>query len=692
MTSSFQHIILNVDDHEGLRYAKTKIFERAGYRVLEAGTGIDALKLVNQERPHLVLLDVGLPDINGLEVCRQIKTNASTAQIMVLQVSATCVRPEERVMGLAGGADVYLTEPVESAELLGAAKALLRLYERDEETRVLVKELTERERFVKSLVDAMPSTVFIYDLLTHRNLFANAKSDALLGYTLEELLLVDQEALKAMVHQKDLPHVLDSLTGLPHLRDGEVLEFECRVQHHSLEWHWVTLRNVVFARDVEGRPIQILGTVQDITERKQNELARIEGEQAVYRAEQRWTVTLEHKVTERTHELLYSQTRLRALASELTLTEQRERQRIAKELHDYLAQLLVVGQMKLNQAKREKMTPRLLGLTQELEGVLSKALTYARSLVAELHPPILRELGFAVAIKWLADQLSQQELIVAVDCDAALAVREDQAVLLFHSVRELLINVSKHSGTAHARVSVWLEDGMLHLCVSDDGAGINSAYGSATDKATKFGLFSIRERMEDLGGRMSVVSAPGQGTKVTLVVPHEEMSLEQANFQRAPESKLRQVSPAPSEFHTAENGDALRGLSSQNASKTSPTRVLLVDDHTMVRQGLRKVLEEYTDMEVVGEATDGEQGVTLAKSLTPDVVIMDVNMPGVSGIAATHQLMRELPHTIVIGLSVDNNKEVEKAMRDAGAISFLTKDAAIEQLYETILQALRLPT
>ncbi len=136
MTTSFHHVILNVDDNEGARYAKTRIFERAGYRVLEASTGGEALKLVHQERPHLVLLDVGLPDINGLEVCRQIKTNLATAQVMVLQVSASCVSPVDRAVGLAGGADVYLTEPVESTELLGAAKALLRLYDREEETRV----------------------------------------------------------------------------------------------------------------------------------------------------------------------------------------------------------------------------------------------------------------------------------------------------------------------------------------------------------------------------------------------------------------------------------------------------------------------------------------------------------------------------------------------------------------------------
>ncbi|MGH7182006.1 MAG: PAS domain-containing protein, partial [Nitrospiraceae bacterium] len=449
-----------------------------------------------------------------------------------------------------------------------------------------------------------PSTVYLYDLLTRQNLYANTKSDTMLGFALEKFLLIDQKSLRALVHQEDLPHVLDRLRGLANLGDGEVLEFECRVQHDSTEWRWVSLRNVVFARGVEGRPTQILGTVQDITERKQNELARIDGEQALYRAEQRWTVELERKVAERTQELIFYQTRLRALASELTLAEQRERQHIAIELHDYLSQLLVVGQMKLNQAKREEMTPRVLGLTQELEGVLSKALEYARSLVAELHPPVLREFGFTMALKWLAGQLSRRELIVAVDCDIAVEVQEDQAVLLFHSVRELLINVSKHSGTAHARVSVWIENRILHLCVSDDGAGFNLTNGSVAGKATKFGLFSIRERMEDLGGRMSIVSAPGQGTKVTLIVP-QEIPLKQANYQRHLKSELRGDSLVPSAIHTAENGDALQGLSTPNVAKTSLTRVLLVDDHAMLRLGLRTVLENYPDIEVVGEATDG---------------------------------------------------------------------------------------
>ena len=691
MTTSFHHIILNVDDNEGARYAKTRIFERAGYRVLEASTGGEALKLVHQEQPHLVLLDVGLPDINGLEVCRQIKNNLATAQVMVLQVSASCVSPVDRAMGLAGGADVYLTEPVESTELLGSAKALLRLYDREGETRNLLKELTARERFIKSLVDAMPSTVYLYDLEHHRNLYANAKSEGFLGCTSDDLILIGPEALKQLVYQEDLPEVLQRLERLSSLKDGEILEFECRLQHSSMEWRWISLRNVVFARDAEGQPIQILGTAQDITDRKQNEQSRMEREEESHRAEQRWTELLERKVTERTGEVSKSRSRLRALASQLTLVEQRERQRIAGELHDYLGQLLALGRIKLGQAKHGEMTPRSRNIIKESDDILAQALTYTRSLVAELSPPILRESGLPEAIKWLAEQMTRRNMTIAVDCDMDLrSVNEDQSVLLFQSARELLINVSKHAGTPHASISLWVKDNLLYLCVADEGVGFTSTDTSADGKATKFGLFSIRERMEDLGGSISIESAPGQGTKITLIVPLEWRPLNRDSVLPAGRNIFGPDSVEQRTFDTAETEEPPQDIPSRNLLQPSVSRVLLVDDHALLRQGLRTVLEEYADIEVVGEATDGEQAVILAKSLKPDVVIMDVNMPRMDGIEATRRMTKELPGTIVIGLSVNNDKEVENVMRGAGAVSFLTKDIASQQLHDTIVQALRL--
>jgi two-component system, sensor histidine kinase len=139
-------IILNIDDDEAGRYAKTRILRRAGYQVLDAGTGTEALNIAHENKPQLILLDVMLPDINGLEVCRILKSDPQTAHIMILQVSATHVTEADRVQGLEGGADGYLTEPLEAEELLASVKALLRLYSREEENRRLLAQLRDADR------------------------------------------------------------------------------------------------------------------------------------------------------------------------------------------------------------------------------------------------------------------------------------------------------------------------------------------------------------------------------------------------------------------------------------------------------------------------------------------------------------------------------------------------------------------
>jgi signal transduction histidine kinase len=139
-------MILNVDDDVASRYAKSRILKRAGYEVIEAGTGTDALRLVKDAQPHLVLLDVRLPDINGMDVCRRIKHDPVSSHIMVLQISASHITTPDRILGLECGADTYLTEPVEGNELLATVQALLRLYKREEENRQLLAQLREADR------------------------------------------------------------------------------------------------------------------------------------------------------------------------------------------------------------------------------------------------------------------------------------------------------------------------------------------------------------------------------------------------------------------------------------------------------------------------------------------------------------------------------------------------------------------
>jgi two-component system, sensor histidine kinase len=128
-------LILNVDDNDGARYAKTRVLVHAGFEVIEAASGQGALDQVRTRGPALVLLDVKLPDINGIEVCSRIKRDPQTRSTLVLQTSAAAVQSLDKVRALDGGADSYLTEPIEPAELVANVRALLRLHRAEEALR-----------------------------------------------------------------------------------------------------------------------------------------------------------------------------------------------------------------------------------------------------------------------------------------------------------------------------------------------------------------------------------------------------------------------------------------------------------------------------------------------------------------------------------------------------------------------------
>ncbi len=124
--------ILNVDDYVPARYARSQVLRRAGYEVIEAGTGAEALRMVAEERPDLVLLDINLPDLSGFEVCRRIREQLGTLTLPVVHVSSTFVNERAQELAFEGGSDAYLTEPVEAPVLLATVHALLRLHRAEE--------------------------------------------------------------------------------------------------------------------------------------------------------------------------------------------------------------------------------------------------------------------------------------------------------------------------------------------------------------------------------------------------------------------------------------------------------------------------------------------------------------------------------------------------------------------------------
>jgi CheY-like chemotaxis protein len=305
-------------------------------------------------------------------------------------------------------------------------------------------------------------------------------------------------------------------------------------------------------------------------------------------------------------------------------------------------------------------------------------------LVIDLCPPILHEFGLPAALRWLGEQMQRHELTVTVQIDTDdLSLPEDRALLLFQSVRELLMNVVKHARSDTATVRLEQDSSALRIEVQDQGIGFTpGASGVHSDNpvsSSKFGLFSIRERMISLGGRFELHSASGNGTTATLTLPFEGTE----GPGRRPKATAQAISHQRSVI-TSGSGDAAADVK----HPSRPIRVLLVDDHAIVRQGMKSVLESYPDVDVVGEVFNGEEAVVAAKALQPSHVVMDVNMPKMNGIEATARITSRYPHIIVIGLSVNVTPAVAEMMRQAGAARMLSKEGVVNELYRAIRETM----
>jgi CheY-like chemotaxis protein len=289
-----------------------------------------------------------------------------------------------------------------------------------------------------------------------------------------------------------------------------------------------------------------------------------------------------------------------------------------------------------------------------------------------LSPTILYEAGLVAAIHWLAEQMQRHGMRVEVqDSQGSIQMPDDQAVLVFQTVRELLINVAKHAMVHEATVSIdQASSGELMLSVSDRGVGFEPSAAEGPTAVGKYGLFSIRERIEALGGRFEIDSGPGRGTRATVTVPLPAVEV---------------VEPAELEMAAAcEPSQAAR---TERPSRRRVTRVLLADDHHMVREGLRSIIESEPRLRVVGEASNGEEALQQARVLHPDVIVMDINMPKMNGIEATRRIREEMPGVAVVALSMHEDKSMVAAMKEAGAFSYIPKGGASEELSRAIREA-----
>ncbi|MEN8689387.1 MAG: transporter substrate-binding domain-containing protein [Desulfobacterales bacterium] len=246
-------------------------------------------------------------------------------------------------------------------------------------------------------------------------------------------------------------------------------------------------------------------------------------------------VSIEEDITQRKKDeekIQQHQQRLKALAAQLTLAEEQERRRIAADLHDHVGHSLALARMQLDGLQDSATGLERNIIVKDISNIMLQALQQTRSLIFTLSSPLMNEIGLGAAIaEWLEEQIEKRYGIKTQFSDTIAkehrkTLDENVRALLFRNVRELLTNVIKHARATTVFVRLKENGSEIQILIEDDGVGFDHDLLKKQSTSTNgFGLFSIQERMADLGGTMDIRSAPGEGCRVTLTVPVEEWSI-----------------------------------------------------------------------------------------------------------------------------------------------------------------------
>jgi PAS domain S-box-containing protein len=353
------------------------------------------------------------------------------------------------------------------------------------------KELVESQRFVNRITDATPNLLYIYDVITNRNIYINPLITNILGFSPDQIKQVGSQFFQSLLHPDDAGVFERLKERFEHAAYKDILESEYRMKNVHGEWRWFQSRDVIFKETSGGLPQLILGIAQDITERKKAE-----------------------------EELNQSREQLRVLLAHQQSVREEERTRISREIHDELGQSLTALKIDLSWlAKR---------LSKDQEALVEKAIEMTRQIdlniqtvkriSAELRPGLLDDLGLTAALEWQAEEFEQRQ---GIRCE--LRIRPDDITLdrdistaIFRIFQETITNVVRHARASRITVHLTKKTRGLVLTVQDDGRGITKKQIASP---TSIGLIGMRERVNFLGGTFDISGARHKGTIVRVSIP-----------------------------------------------------------------------------------------------------------------------------------------------------------------------------
>lgn len=596
-------VILNVDDTEPMRYAKSRILRAAGHIVHEAGTGAEALRLVREVRPELVLIDVKLPDMNGMDISRAIRADPELAMTLVLQTSATFVDGSSRIRALDSGADSYLVEPMEPGELVANVRALLRLRRAEEKIR-------ENERLLRLATRAARLDTWTFDMAGKSTVAAVELAAGC------ELPIVGQSSTHGQytLHPEDGPRLEAALAQT--LANNTEYDVQYRVVGPNGDICWIASQAVV-VRDQAGNPLQLIGVGVDITERK---LAEIEREQLLHREQ---AARLEAEDATR-------------LKDEFLATVSHELRTPLNAIIGWV-HLLRTGQLDEEAATRavESIDRSAQSQSQLINDLLDVSRIISGKLRLELRTITMLSV-VEMALDTVKPAIQAKGITLDVELDKEVGSTAGDPDRLQQVVWNLLTNAVKFSNKG-GKIAVRLErsGSNILLTVQDDGVGIDPQFlpfvfhpfrqgdGGSTRKhpGLGLGLAIVRQLVELHGGRVRATSAgKGKGSTFTVTLPVRASGEEQAAAV-APESVQVAASSRPGSLPD------LKGVS-----------VLVVDDDEDAREILATVLIQAGA--TVAKAADTAEALAHLEHDVPTILLSDIGMPGQDGYAFIRELRR----------------------------------------------------